>query len=423
VPAAAPLIDPSLIDAMIDHHHDTKHESRLTFTQAPPGLTGIVMDAALARELAEKIIPIGWVLSYKPDHPQKDLIFQPCCFEIPAELRHTVGRLTADTDRSMERLAALLAAYDEPDPVTIGRWLDRRELETVESLPREVEIELGTDDPYPQALLLPRGSRVPKRGPVDPAIVERIVKEITRYDDALVILGGFGDPLRHPQFAAILQRIRSIEHSGHSLYGLAVRTNAADLTQAHIEAMVECGVDILEVTLDAWTPERYRRLQSPGDPATADLNDVLRRLDRLTEHRQRRETVKPILLPSLTKARDNVHELDDFHDGWLRRVGAVAIHGFSHYGRRFEDRSVISMAPKPRTACRRLRSRCVVLADGRVTLCDQDIDGQHAVGRIGDRSLEELWRSDSFECVREAHRQGHFDVNPLCAACDEWHRP
>jgi len=422
VPACGPLVDPALIDGMIAHHEETGHDSRLTFTQAPPGLAGIVLDAALARELTKKNTPVGWVLSYKPDHPQKDLVFQPCCYEVPAEVRYAMGRLTADTERSFRRLAALLHEHEDPDLVTVGRWLADHEDNSTEPLPREVEIELTTDDPYPEALLVPRGSRVEARGHIDLRLVERVVAELARFDDSLVVLGGFGDPLRHPQFPDVLERIRAIEEDGRRLYGLAVRTRGVDLTPAHMQAMLEHGVDVLELALDAWTPELYGQLQSPSDPARAKLDEVLAGLNQLTELRQQRQMVKPIVVPSMTKARDNMHELDEFHDGWLRRLGAVAIYGASHYAGQFEDRSVINMAPKPRVGCRRLRSRCVVLADGRVTMCDQDFNGRHAVGSLCEHSLEQIWRGTTFDMLREAHREDRFDITSSCAACDEWHR-
>jgi hypothetical protein len=408
---------------MIEHHEGTDDDVRLTFTQAPPGLAGILLDASSIRELAEKSIPIGWIFNYKPDTPQKDLTFQSCCCDIPAALRHAAGRLVADTDRACERLTALLHEHDTPDLVTIGRWLTNHEKTTEEPMPRELEIELTTDDPYPNTLLRPRGSRVEARGPIDLALVERAVTELIRYDDALVVLGGFGDPLRHPRFASILETIRSVMCDGHGLYGLAVRTSGVDLNDETIEAMISYKVDVLEVTLDAWSAELFGRLQSPDHPHAADLTAVIERLDRLAQTRQRHGTVEPIVVPAMTKARDNVHELDDFYDGWLRRVGAVSITGYSHCGSQCEDRSVIRMAPSQRVGCRRIRSRCLVLSDGRVTMCDQDFNGRHTVGRLGEQSLQEAWRGTVFQQTREAHRHGRFDPTPLCATCEEWHRP
>jgi hypothetical protein len=318
----------------------------------------------------------------------------------------------------MESLAELLREHSDPDAVTVGRWLTRREAETIDPLPREVEIELTTDDPYPFALLRPRGERVGSRGPIDVDLVERIVREVARYDDALIVLGGFGDPLRHPRFVEILERIASARP-----YGLCVRTAGVDLDDARMDAIIRGGVDVVNVLLDAWTPPRYARLQSPNDPAIADLDAVRRAMDRLTERCREIQSVKPILIPEMTKSAENVDELDAFHDGWMRHAGAVNIVGASHFGRQTADHAVMNMAPGARTGCRRIRSRCLVLADGRVALCDQDFRGMHPAGRIGEQSLEDIWRGTPFERIREAHRAGRFDPTPICAACDEWHRP
>ena len=424
IPPAAPVFDPDLAQRMIDHRRTAEDDARLTFTQAPPGLAGVLLDTALVKELSESNIPIGVLFSYKPDAPRKDLIFQSCCCEIPAPLRFAVGRLIADTERSMRTLAALLGDHESPDATTIGTWLTEREKTHVEPVPREVEIELTTDDPYAHALLRPRGDRVPRRGPIDPALVERVITEMAVHDDALCVLGGFGDPLRHPCFPSILERIRPVQRpEGRDLYGLCVRTSAVDLGKEQIEAIVAHGVDVLTVTLDAWTPDLYGRLQSPHDPRQADLQQVLDRLDRLTQGREREGSPRPIIVPEMTKAVENVHELDAFYDGWLRRFGTVSITGYSHFAGQCPDRSVIKMAPAARTACRRIRSRCLILADGSLAMCDQDFRGQHTLGRLGEQSLTSLWRSAAFERLRASHRNAQYDPTPLCARCEDWHRP
>ena len=111
----------------------------------------------------------------------------------------------------------------------------------------------------------------------------------------------------------------------------------------------------------------------------------------------------------------------------LRRIStiflAVSITGFVHYPGLGEDRSVIRMAPPTRFPCRRLNHRCVVLADGSVTACDQDLGGDHVIGTLDAHTLGELWRQGRLQELRHAHHAGRFDVTTLCAACAEWHRP
>ncbi|MCH7885231.1 MAG: radical SAM protein [Planctomycetes bacterium] len=307
VPPAAPLLDPALADKMIDYRRTVQDQTRVVFTQAPPGVTGILLDAELIRDIGQQNAPVGWLFSYQPDNPRKDPIFQSACCEIPLELRHATGRLIADTDRAMQTVHDLLQHNDPLDADTIGRLLRQRELDSIETLPREVEIELTTDDPYPDALYRPRGARVGRRGPIDLRIVEQVVEELSRFDDSLLVLGGFGEPLRHPQFEKILDLIRP--QRGNGVYGLCVRTAGVDLTDGHIKAMIAHRVDVLNVTLDAWTSELYSRLQSPNNPASADLEAVQGRLDRLTQIRMEQRSVHPVLVPEFTKARENLDEL------------------------------------------------------------------------------------------------------------------
>ena len=106
-PPGAPFFDPGLADGMIQLLFDADEQVRLTFAQAPPGVTGLVLRADLIKELVEKSAPIGWVFGYLPDSPHKDLIFQSCCYSVPAALRYASARLFADTDRSMETITPL----------------------------------------------------------------------------------------------------------------------------------------------------------------------------------------------------------------------------------------------------------------------------------------------------------------------------
>ena len=76
IPAASPLIDPALADQMIQHRNSLGENVRLVFTQAPPGVAGVLLDTNLVKELQQKNSPVGWVFGYKPDSPEKDLIVQ-----------------------------------------------------------------------------------------------------------------------------------------------------------------------------------------------------------------------------------------------------------------------------------------------------------------------------------------------------------
>jgi hypothetical protein len=99
------------------------------------------------------------------------------------------------------------------------------------------------------------------------------------------------------------------------------------------------------------------------------------------------------------------------------------IAGPSRYAGAWPDRAVVNMTPPSRFACSRLFHRATVLADGRLTLCDQDFRGDHTAGQLGPSTLAETWQSSLLAEARAAHLAGGYDALPLCRTCDEWHRP
>ncbi|MBZ5631128.1 MAG: radical SAM protein [Acidobacteriia bacterium] len=336
---------------------------------------------------------------------------KPCCYRPPAEVIEARGRLLCDTQRGFERVRDLLEAGGEAwDTARIARWLSERERGHVETVPEEIEIELTTEDPLSDgSLLRPRGAEVGARGPVDMAVIRSMAAAIEPYDDVRVVLAGFGEPCCHPQFAEICRILR-----GSSAAAIAVRTSAVLDDPAIEAALFDTPVDVVEVTLDAVTRETYRRVHGADR-----FDEVVARLDRWLDQRTRRRSVLPLVIPSFIKANETLHEMEEFLDRWQRRLGMALITGYSHCAGQRERRAVTSMAPPQRGICRRVFRRAMVLADGRLTTCDEDFAARQVVGAVGEMPFSSLWQAPRFVEIRSHPRPDQ----PLCPACDEWHRP
>ncbi len=415
VPGPCPLMDPAVVDRLIEHFCAVAEDMRMTFMQTPPGLSPFIVRRELLDALAREGIPPGWTMTYKPDQPDSDLATRKCSCESPQPLRHASGRMIADTSRSFEAIAAYLAEHEFTSAEHVGQWLLDREAARVHPLPREVEIELTTEEPFggrsPVALRppLPANRRCE---PIDPALVRRVADELAVHDDALVVLGGCGEPLAHPALPQILSHLREA-----GVYGIAIRTDGTRLDDDVVAALIEHHVDVVSVFLDAWTPERYTQLHG------GEMQPVLEAMERLNRARMARNQPEPLLVPEMIKSVQTVDEMEAFFDGWLRKHGWATLIGFNRYGDALPDYSVVDMTPATRTPCRRIRSRCTVLADGRVLACDQDFMAVRPVGSLIDQSLAELWTGPTITTLRESHADGRFDGDPLCTTCTEWHRP
>ena len=418
IPAAAPLLDPALLDAMIEHHEESSADIRMTFTQSAPGLSAAIYATPLLSDLIKASQSVGRVMAYNPAAPQRDMIMLPCFYAPETDVRRAVGRCVADNSAAIDTITACLrecpaADGDVPDATTISRWLLARRWSHVPKLPNEVEIELTTEDSLPQTTLRPRGAVVGKRGPMDLAVFDRLIGELAERDDMHIVLGGFGDPMMHPQWATCVRRCREA-----GIFATAVRTPAIMLDQPAIDVLEEARVDVLNVLIDAANAETYRKLHN------ADCyGQVMANIDALLRSHQARQLPLPILACEMIKTRATMDELEPFYDQWISKVGSAVLVGPSDYAGQWQDLSVMDASPPTRFPCERVFTRAMVLADGRVTICDQDFRGEHTIGSIADSPLSTLWTGQTLVAVRRSHQAGTYDVIPLCRRCREWHRP
>lgn len=412
IPAAAPLFDATILDAMIEHYIAEAQALRFTFACAPPGLTGLIVAREMLEELAPTGQPLGAALTYQPDRPFADLTAKEACWRAPVELFESRGRLLADTNRSWQRVETLLAAGAADWPARqIGEWLCANGATRVEEFPVEIEIELTTEMPDAEEnVLRPRPPEFAPRGPISQDAIRRVLHSIGDFDDVRIVLGGFGDPCLHPEFSSICRIVRE---SGAA--AIAVRTTGRDLPSEVEEAIFSTPVDVVEVSLDAATPQTYSHIHG-----TNAFDAVVARVDAWRARRERERRVAPLIVPSFVKSTENLDDMEAFFDHWQRRLGCALITGYSSCAEQRPDRTVTQTAPSPRRSCRRTRTRAMILADGLITTCDQDFAGRQSLGNVMETPFLELWRNAA---PLNAVRSRIVADLPLCPACTEWHRP
>jgi hypothetical protein len=406
-------LDPQIAAAMIAQQRARADEAAFTFTQAPPGLAGIVLTRAAAADLVQRDLPVGLLLSYRPELARPDPVARAECLRVEAVVAHTAARLTCDTRRSHELLAAAFAALGEDaGAAAMCGWLAQR-VDASSAALREVELELTTDDPLPATTLRPRGERVPRRRLADVSAVARLARELAGYDDRLVCLGGHGDPLVHPQAADVLRMLRNA-----GVLGIAVRTPLVELPPGVLAALFDARVDVLQVQLDAASAGGYRTVHR-----AESYDRVIGNIERVMNARRRRGSPQPIVVPSLVRCAATLPELETFFDRWITTTGAAVIEGYNQYAGRLADDDSQPGTPPVRRACRRLESRLMLLADGTAAQCSEDVSGEAPLGNWATDGIDAIWGGPRLAGLRRAHRTLELTGTRLCERCSEWARP
>lgn len=393
-----PLIDPGLTDAVIERFREDPAHNRLAFTQASPGIAPCVLARSLARELAAStgtagaFASIGGLLGYIPASPILDPVAKPGCVRVGPEARDLGVRLVADSPWRTALIAAVLgrcgAAPWEADAARLAGSV-REAAETLAPRgPEHLTLELcpGRRTGGEMVQLI-NGARLGiDRRSLGVGSAIRVVEELaSARPDAVLTLGGAGDPLLHAHWRDVVEGAKSCGVSC-----VHVRT---DLQVERDEAMalLESGADIVSVDLLAETAGTYRRLAGLAsfDRARENLFELLRaRAGRIGGGMP-----GTWIVPRITRCDAVYSELESFYDRWLTAAQACVIDAPP----RAVEGERIAPLPEPRLAAwRRAATELTVLSDGRALARPGQRSGKGVasaleLGLVG--AWREVWRS------------------------------
>lgn len=376
-------------DALIARYLEQPNSHRLVFSQAPPGLCGVVIERSLMREMASRArqFTLGSMLSYIPSLPQLDPTSKDACIKLPTAIRSTLGRFIAD---SPSRLAALRSMFSESGEAlfdlageslvaTAARHFNRSD--AADLLPRQIEIELTT-----RRTTRPFWRQPPMDAfdlPLDAA--QSVIDQCASRSDIALTFGGRGDPLLHPHFAAIARHA-----SEQGCTAIHVRT---DLPESFGPAadLLDLPLDVISIELHGECADSYRDIMG------VDGFDSLRgQVDALLNARTQRAgdpnaLALPWIVPRLCRCRASLDDLRNFCDRWLHYAGAVMIDSIPATCECNED--VIRVAPPLAASRFQARQTLQVHADGVAFAAATTWDRDRAprVESLADSPLSQLW--------------------------------
>jgi hypothetical protein len=412
VDPSAGLVDPDLIDSLIEHAGNNP-ETDLCFSQAAPGLNGVLLRRPLVEQLATGGSHPGTLLVYRPDLPMRDPISMPSCAPIPTPLARTCHRFTLDSTRQIARIAGATTHLNGELPSTEAEQLLHLLDAAPEAceFPREIVVEL-TVKRIAKPIFAPGTHVKIEREDLSLERAKKLFREFAAVDDARIVFAGAGDPILHPQFEQI---VASAADAGIS--AIAIETDLLQIDAAALERLAALPIDIVSIIFPAITAKTYFAMMGIDGLKTAMEN-----LARLVHFREARARGTPLVVPTFVKTATNLAEMEGWYDHWLRTLGCAVIAGPSDFVGQIPDCSLVQMEPPRRKACARIARRMMVLSDGRFVSCEQDFLGTQALGRVGENSIREIW-TGAMAGMRCNHARGQWNEHALCRACRDWHRP
>lgn len=252
------------------------------------------------------------------------------------------------------------------------------------------------------------------------AVFRKIVDELGSHPGSTLRLIAWGEPLLHPQVVAFTQ----YAHQTAPRNPLTLITNGYRLTPDCSRALMESGLDLVEISIDAATPETYRQVRVSRHPDTfsrveQNVNEMVRQRNK--SGFRTRIVVSFIAHPTKESAAEYVL-FEQKWDGVADEVVRRPVHSFRG------SVPVIVPRPNPRSPCYGLWARCHINPWGQINVCYNDWENNYVLGdlRDADTTIASIWYGSPLTQLRAGQCQGDFVG--ICAEChdynpDAWYRP
>ena len=222
-----------------------------------------------------------------------------------------------------------------------------------------------------------------------------------------------GETLLHPKINSLLSYACK-----HSKTKINVTTNGMLLDAKKAQMLLECGVSVVDISIDAFLDETYAKIRKKGD-----LKIVRENILYLLGLREKTNS-KLKLVVSFVEQPLNTQEKESFKKFWEENgVDFVVIrklHSAGGFKENIKDKMQETLKEVKRTPCLYPWERLLLMPTGEVGYCPADWEHRGILGDLRKTSLKEIWQGEKMQALREAHLSGDFSDFSFCAQCPDW---
>jgi MoaA/NifB/PqqE/SkfB family radical SAM enzyme len=246
---------------------------------------------------------------------------------------------------------------------------------------------------------------------MDPALHTKLVEETRQFRDQLWVFryAADGESMLHPQF---LDMVEETKRAGIGPVDLT--TNAMALDEAKMRRLLLAPIDLIDVSLDAYTRETYEKIRIRGKFKVVTAN-----LRRLVELRDQLGSPTKIMT-SVIAQKEARPEIEAFRSYWGQYVDEVLVRGLNtdlgivNASETYFERDLV------RWPCPQFWKRVTINHLGEVRFCVEDWFNRGVVGNLREQSIQEIWQGPLYQKFRELHATGRWGAMSLCKPCLDW---
>lgn len=238
---------------------------------------------------------------------------------------------------------------------------------------------------------------------IDMDLFKKMIDEGANNKVSSVKFNYLGEPLMHPQ---IVEMVRYCKDKG--IIDVIFNSNGVLLTDKISQNLLEAGLDGLFISFDSINKQQFEAIR-----VGAKFEKIIANVRKFHEIRNSNEKywktqirISKVLFPE-----EEDKDIVAFIDMWKDAVDAIG------FGSLIEVGNSAEISYKSYYRCDQPWQRLFVGVDGVAFPCCLDYKTEYVVGNIHHQTLKEIWHSEPYRKLREAHATGKYNEIDICKNC------
>ncbi len=264
-----------------------------------------------------------------------------------------------------------------------------------------------------------------------PELFRRIADEAAPYQAYLRLTGG-GEPTLHPEAIDLMEYAKTVGSRVWLITNGTLLGPHTSKTKKNLERLIDCGVDVIEFSVDAGDAETYNIVRPPqhGKGSEERWLRIVGAIRYALNYRKQKKAPTRIICSIIMDdiIRDKIEQVVNF---WIKDVGVDEV--ITRKYLTWDDNTTLDFFraadPNLYTKHKEDIPPCVwpferlnVDPLGQIALCGQDIAFRTAdkFPNLKNSTIKEIWLGETFKKYRERHLIGQGDTIAPCSNCSAW---
>lgn len=251
---------------------------------------------------------------------------------------------------------------------------------------------------------------------LDPELNAKLVDEVREYGKGhtqYLRYASNGEPMAHKQFFEMIEY--ATRYSGTTV---TLTTNGKIMNEKRVDKLVEIGVNMIDISIDALSQEAYSVIRVGGNIKVTNGN-VLNLIKRSKEPGSKTKVVV-----SFVEQPQNTHEAEAFKKFWEDNgadyVVIRRLHSCSGAKEELAQAKREENAKEARRPCLYPWERLVLNARGNLAYCPSDWVHGSEIGDFRKMTIREAWTGEFMQQIRSHHLNNSYPKNSFCGQCPDW---